>query len=220
MLQKIILSIVLVSLTSCCLIPNFLAPRSTKGIPYGADRVLVYDNADDMSQIIWGLAPEWKYEYHLRLERSYLISGEDRDVIHIEFSSQDILELCQARQLLVDVVEGLLERVNASPLAQALSPEPFTADNLEIYIDFQSFFGLYVDPFYIGWAAVIEGMSYFYAFDLKDGMLDTWHTVYEPYSQSKMFATYQRAAEEEYKKKHPMTRPSVLKEERYHPLVN
>jgi len=209
MLRHLLTIILLFSLTGC------VKPNPEFSVD---DRVLIFDNTDDMSQLIWGYATELKYEKHLRLEQSYVISGENHSTIHIEFSTQDILELCEARQLLVDVVEGLLDRVNNSAVAFSLEPDPFTADHLEIYIDFESYYGLWTDPFYIGWVALEGGMSYFYAFTLKYKDLDFWHSRYEPYFQSKSFALFQRAAEQQYEKAHPKKKPSILTEERYHPL--
>lgn len=184
------------------------------------DPILLMENADDVSEVIWGYASELRYDKHLRLEKSWVCTSDidGKSTIHIEFSSQDILELCEARQLFVDVIEGFLDRINNKGIMASFEPSPFTANNLEIYIDFQSFYGEYVDPFYIGWVTLQDGIVYYYAFTLKDHKLDTWNFTYETYAQSKSFALYQRAAEEEYRLSHPTKKPTKLEHERYHPL--
>lgn len=218
MFRNLFIIVSLIFLSSCSpgMVPCPVTERPLK--PLYNERVRVFENTDDVAQLIWSYATELKYEKRLRLEHSCVIAGEDYSKIRIQFSSQDILELCEARQLLVDVVEGLLARVNESDVGLELEPYPLSADYLEIYIDFQSFYGEYLDPFYIGWVALEDGFSYFYAFDLKNKKLDTWSTHYEPYFQSRSFALFQRAAEEQYKQAHPKNKPSVLSRERYHPL--
>ncbi|MBA3958371.1 MAG: hypothetical protein H0X51_08290 [Parachlamydiaceae bacterium] len=182
------------------------------------DRVLVNDDADDVSQIIWDLTTEFKYEHDLHLEHSYLCAGKDHTTIRIEMRTQLIIELCEARQLIVDFVEELLDRINNSPVSMKLSPTPFTAEHLEISIDFESYFGRYIDPLYIGWVDLEGGIVYYYAFTVKGHRLDNWHSRYEPYFLAKSFATFRRDAEERYHRAHPTNRQTKLKDVRYQPL--
>lgn len=183
------------------------------------NQVLAFDDPDDLSYLVWAYATELKYEKHLRLEQALVCAEPDRSKIKLEFSSQDILELCPARQLLVDVVEGLLDRINLSAVSFQLRPIPFVAENVEIRINFESYYGIYVDPTYIGWIVLEDGMAYYYGFDLKDYRhvrQVSWSTRYEAYSKSRAFAYAQRAAEEQYQLDHPVKRKlSVLGEEQY-----
>ena len=52
----------------------------------------------------------------------------------------DVMELCDARELIVDVVEGLLLELNRNPiLACQFLHYPLTPSDLEIYIRFKVF---------------------------------------------------------------------------------
>lgn len=188
------------------------------------ERVMMQFDTDDFSQVVWDYVTELKYDHRLHIENAMVCFDGDSK-IRLQFSTQLILELCEARDLLVTVAEGLLDRVNHSKaLSEYLNPYPLTADQLEIYIDFQSFYGIYDDPFYIGWVVLEEGMSYFYAFNLKDKRLNThqyrfdfWNSRIEPYFKSRSFVYAQREAERKYKESHPLPAPTSLLPERFIP---
>lgn len=158
---------------------------------------------EDLTFAVEEYAAELKHEHRLYLEDCMVCWSPDGAKIRLEFITQHILELCPARELLVDVVEGLLYRLNTNYIPEDLRPIPFTADNLELYIRFESFFGKFVDPFYIGWIALEQGISYFYAFTLENPKLDVFHTRWEPYYKSLTIVKAQRAAEKEYRMTHP-----------------
>lgn len=180
-----------------------------------AERYLIQFDADEYSQIVWEYVTELKYDHRLHLENA-LVCFDGESKIRLQFITQHILELCDARALLVDVVEGLLDRLNYSKDASAsLSPYPLTADQIEISIDFESFYGIYDDPFYIGYVALEQGMSYFYAFNLKNKKLDIWNSRSEPYFKSLSFVKFQRAGEEKYEMTHPKPKPFASFPDRY-----
>lgn len=181
------------------------------------DRVKVQANTEDLSAVIWDYTIELAHDKQLRLENSYVVAGDGYSVIRMEFTSQAILEVGPARQLLVDLVEGFLDRVNKSPVAAELIPYPFDANHLEIYIDFESFYGVHVDPFYVGWMVLEQGMAYYYAFDLKNMKKDFWDARIEPYDKSRSYVYLERAAEEHYKAKHVLP-PTPLSDQKYRPL--
>lgn len=187
--------------------------------PAPEPREMIFVNNPEFSAILWDYATELKYDKHLHLEHSYVCADENHVKVRLEFISQDILELCEARILLVDLVEGLLERINDDPVyAFFPAPYPLTPDQLEIYIEFESFHGKFVDPFYIGWMILEKGMTYFYAFNIKDQDNDTWNYRYETYEQSRTFANDQRQAEEKYHQTHAITPKSgdALRDVKYH----
>lgn len=205
---RCLVAIALILSMSSCMVPKYSEEYH--------DRVMMDFDTEEFSQVIWDFATELKYERHLRFEDSYVCFGPETK-IRLEFSSQDLLEMCDARLLLVDVVEGLLDRLNHSKaVASKLIPFPLTADYLEIYIDFQSFHGVYVDPYFIGWVVLEEGTAYYYAFTLKNRDLDMWDFRYEPYFKSRSFAMLQREAEKKYREVHPISKhaPGTSIEER------
>jgi hypothetical protein len=170
--------------------------------PY-EDRVLIQYNTEDLSELVYDYIAELKHDNHLFFETGYIASGANESILRLEFSTQNIMELSEARALLVDTVEGMLSRLNNSRVGFSLQPYPLTADQLELYIDFQSFHGVHVDPFFIGWVALEQGMAYYYAFNLENDRLDFWNSRTEPYAKSRSFVMLERQGEAKYKAKHP-----------------
>lgn len=162
---------------------------------------------------IFNFATPLKYEERLRLEHSFVC---DNGIINLQFSSQVTLELCEARQLLVRMVEGFLKQLNYGYNRRNwLYTDQLTANNLKIQIDFQSFYGVYVDESYIGSLTLEDGVSFFYAFDLKDRSLCGWHSKIEPYSTSLAIVNAQINAEGAYEQKHPKHSSAFSLEERH-----
>lgn len=185
------------------------------------ERVKVQADTQDLSELIWDYTIYLERDRRLFLKNSYVAAAENESFIRFEFTSQLILEMCQARDLLVDVTEGFLERLNQSPVAKELMPYPFDAHHLEIYIYLESFHGEYVDPFYVGWIALEKGMAYYYAFDLNnhrpflhDQQIDEWHTRIEPYEKSRTYVLFERKALQHYGETHPKPE-STLASERF-----
>lgn len=178
------------------------------------NRVLREIDTERVSEIIIPYSVALEHEKHLLLEHSYIVYDAPQNSIRLQFITQNIMEMRDARELLVDVVEGLLERINDSALAGSLFPQPFTADQLEIYINFQSWHTRYADPFYIGWVVLEDGMAYYYAASLKDFTHDYWYRRYEPYFKSRSFVMIEREAQKEYRKDHPHFDPYSLDEKK------
>jgi len=206
------LLVIAVIMTGCCSTPH--------GYNFYKDRVLEYTDTTDISKIIWDFTTELHHDKRLNLETSYVCAEPFNSTIRMQFNSMAILEMCEARQLLVYVVDGLLDRINNSAVSQQLRPYPFTADQIQVTINFEAFYGVYNDPFYIGCIIMENGMVYYYAFNIKDDYLHRWHldkwnSRFEKYFQSRMFAYQQQNAEAAYKKAHPPKSTEALKESRY-----
>lgn len=151
-----------------------------------------------------------KHDKHLYLEDSQVCNGGE--LIKLSFRSQQSLELCEARQLIVDVVEGFLTQLNGKQTYTDFNPS-----NLKVTIDFQSFHGAYIDRSYIGWLVMEKELTYYYAFDIKCSQLSVKHTFtdgfrmrVEPYSLSLSYATSENDAELEYVLRHPKPAPFFL----------
>lgn len=159
---------------------------------------------DSFSEVIIPYALELKKTKRLRFEDSKVYYGDFVDRFRVIFSTQHILELCDARELLVDVVEGLLNRMNESPeVVASFDHSPITADDLEIYFSFESSFVEYLDPSYIVWMSLHDGYVYIYDGTLKDYYRDFWDARIEPYYKSLLFVNIARQAEKAYDKAHP-----------------
>lgn len=168
------------------------------------DRWLLEFDTEQYSQIIWDYATELKHDKFLNLEQAYVCMNSEATTIHLEFITQDILEMCEARILLVEVVDGFLDRFNHSKaIGKIAYPYPMTEAQLELYINFESYYGIYVDPFYIGWIALEDGIAHYYAFTLKNQKLDLFNVRSEPFFKSRSFVHFEKDAEQRYRLHHP-----------------
>lgn len=157
---------------------------------------------DSMTRLVVGYAVELKYEMHLRLEHARVLYGEHPQLV-LQFSSQDILDVKKARELLVDLVAGYLERINSENLVfEADLSHYYDVRDLDINIDFQSAYAQYADPFYIGSVILQDGMAYYYAADLKNDELTFWHSRIEPFFKSRSIVMAEREGEADYQAKY------------------
>lgn len=172
----------------------------------------------EATKVMMFFANEMFHKKHLKLQDSKVfIKDGSISRFRLEFISQDLLTLCEARELLVDVTEGIKDRVVNDEFLAGYLPIGFDASNIEIFINLESYWGLYGDPMYIGWIILQEGMSYFYAFDLKDHhfQFTCWHSHVEPFYKSHQIVTFQREAEKQYRSTIAPSKEDKLKELRY-----
>lgn len=167
-------------------------------------------NSEEFTWIVMDLNQKWKHERHLFLEDSNVFYGQYVNALRFDFSTMLILDVKEARDLIVDVTEEILKAINTNPLiTDDLKYYPFTANNLEIYISFDSFYGRYVDPYKVGRIDLENGDVYIWADDVKDKLLYYWHYREEPYFKSREIRYMEKAAEEKYEREN-MTPPSPL----------
>lgn len=160
---------------------------------------------EPVSDVVLRYATELKYDHELELEDSQIFYDDSLRRVRLQFYTQKIIELCDARFLIVEIVEELLARLNASGAARdQMLKRHFDPYDLDIYIHFGSFFVTYVDPAYISWVNLREGITTFYSGDLFLMRLDTWHARSEAYYKSRLFATIMKDAKENYKHTHPV----------------
>lgn len=179
-------------------------------------------DAPEIVHAIQHFLPYLRHEKHLRLEDAGVYYGDYIHTIRMQFISMDVMEIREARMLLVDLVEGLLAELNQNPI---LAPEfityPLTPLSLEIYIDFQSYYGMHCDPYFVGWMKLEKGTSYFYAFDLKYNGLNCWDFRTESYSKSLELTVYERESEQLFKQAVEIEEntPDYLRKEQYRPNI-
>ena len=196
----------------CCITPKYDW--------YGKGDWVKKIDGPEIVHVIQNYLAYLRHEKHLRLEDSGVWYNETINTVRMEFISQDVLEVREARMLLVDIVEGLLVELNKNPV---LAPEyityPLTPQQLEIYVNFESFHGEYVDPYYVGWMYLEDGICYYYAFDLKQDGLNFWDYRIEPYYKSREFVIYERESEDLFKQAVEMEhQPKKLSKEQYVPV--
>lgn len=159
-------------------------------------------NSEEMTWIVETVMSKWRHEpgRRLKLEHSSLYYNTTISALRLEISSQEIVEIDVARALLVDLVEDILREINSNPIiSNELISYPFTPNQLRIDINFESFHGIYVDPYYVGCVCLSDGMVRYNAFDMKDDQWYTWHSRVEPYTKSREISVIERAADKKFR---------------------
>jgi len=156
-------------------------------------------DSEELSEVVIRFAVHLEHERNLYLEHSRVFFDDKIEKLRLDFSSQDIIELCRAREDLVYVVEGLLKRINEHMLLRGqLAHRPFTAKDLDIHITYESYHARYVNPMYIGYTILENGRSYFYTSELNTRGTDYWQRRTELYSKTREFARFYAEAEAPY----------------------
>ena len=183
-------------------------------------------DSEELSRLVINFSVNMKVEKHLELEDSWASYDDYITKICLQYTSQRMLTVYDARLLMVEVVEDFLNRLNNNTIVSfELNRFPFTADDLDVKITFESYYGRYVDEQYVGLAWLQAGCVHFYAFDRKDKTLNgiDWdHHRFEPYSKSRELALIKRLADISYLEhiENPNTssRKAGYLPERYFPL--
>lgn len=174
-------------------------------------------NSAEATSVIQDFAVETEKKHNLQLQQAKTYYDDGIHAIQLQFITQDLIEMCEARELIVDMTENLLAKLNQnSLLATDFANYPFRPSNLEIYITFESYFGRFVDPFYIRWICMEDGLVDYYTFDLLDNTKNKWHVRHEAYSTSREIVVYQREAERKYKEIYE-AKVNVFGDTRYYP---
>jgi hypothetical protein len=183
-------------------------------------------DSEEISKIVINFSTKMKIDKHLELEDSWAAYDDYITKLCLQYSSQRLLTVYDARLLMVELVEEFLYRLNNNTIVSyELDHFPFTADDLDVKITFESFYGRYVDELYVGMAWLQAGCVHFYAFDRKDPSLNgiDWdHDRFEPYTKSRELALIKRQADlpyiEHVPNPNPDRRPRVIRlPERYVP---
>lgn len=156
-------------------------------------------DSEELSKIVINFSVKMKIDKHLELEDSWAEYDDYITRLCLQYSSQRLLTLYDARLLMVELVEELLYRINNNTIVSfEIDTFPFTANDLDVKITFESYYGRYVDEQYIGLAWLQAGCVHFYAFDRKDTSLNgiDWdHHRFEPYTKSRELALIKKEAD-------------------------
>lgn len=175
--------------------------------PYDLPVITQKVDVVSFSEVIIPYAVELGHSHRLRFEDSKVYYDDFAFRFRVIWSSQTILELCEARDLLVNVVEGLLERMNANPqVIASFDHYPITADDLEIYFFYESYFIEYVDPTYQAFVSLHDGCVRYINGLIKNPRIDFWDIRTETYEEAYRFATLMKASEQAYEEAHEKKR--------------
>lgn len=153
-------------------------------------------DSEEVSRLVIFFSKQMEVENRLFLEDSYATYNENIQQIILKYSSQTLLTFCEARSLIVDLVEGFLDLINSNPqLSGQLADYPFSAYNLDVRINFESYYGKYSDEQYMGLIWLQNGCVHFYAFERKDYSIDHDQYRFEPYFKSRELALLKKEAD-------------------------
>ncbi len=179
-------------------------------------------DSEELSRLVINFSTKMKIEKHLELEDSWTAYEDYINRLCLRYSSQRLLTVYDARLLMVELVEELLYRLNNHTiLSFELKHFPFTADDLDVRINFESYFGRFIDEQYVGLMWLQAGCIHYYAFNRKNDTIDWSHQRFEPYSKGKELALLKRQADLPFinKREHenPPARPNTFLFDRYTP---
>jgi|GEM_PF-7005409 len=160
----------------------------------------------EISREVYALTTRLAYEKRLRFEDSTTYYGDHIESIRLVLSTQQLIDIPEARELVVDIMEELLQRLNSNPIIMSNTFDPpLKVEQIELLIGFESYGGLYIDPFYIGCVRVVGGQVFFEDFEVRDLEKDWWHYRNEPYWMSLMFVQNAQEADKVYRATHQIT---------------
>lgn len=175
-------------------------------------------DSEELSKIVINFSKKMDVDYHLFLEDSYATYDDSIKQVVLKYSSQRLLTFCEARLLIVELVEEFLFRLNNNTIVSfELENYPFTADNLDVRVNFESFYGKYSDEQYIGLIWLQDGCVHYYAFDRKDNTADWDQHRFEPYTKSRELALIKKEADLPFTDINPPKKPNTYIYDRYQP---
>ncbi|CRX38750.1 hypothetical protein [Estrella lausannensis] len=153
------------------------------------DRV---DN-EEMTKIVLTYARDLKKQYKLKLHDSRMYYNDSIYKLRLDFTSQQISDLCEARFVLVDIVEGYLKRINENSILRGqIANRPFSANNIEVHVTFTSFYVKLDDPMYVQSMILEDGTAFFFNAELGQRTSEYWHKRIEPYSKTLQIVNIER----------------------------
>lgn len=148
---------------------------------------------EEMTKIVLSYARDLKKEYKLKLHDSRMMYNDTIYKLRLDFTSQQISDLCEARFILVDIVEGYLKRINENSILRGqIANRPFGPMNLEVHVTFTSFYVKYDDPMYVQSIILEDGTSFFFNAELDNRTSEYWHKRIEPYSKTLQIVNIER----------------------------
>lgn len=159
----------------------------------------------EVSKIAYSLEKELlDTEGDFHLCKAFLCDHEEDNVLErtiiIEYYSQEILELEEGRDLIVHMTEYVIGKVNKHPFLFRTMPQaPIDASHLNLIIEFESYYGKYVDPLYLGRIELRDGIVRYYANTALDFQTIVFQRHIEDYTTARMITQVKQEVEMEHK---------------------
>jgi hypothetical protein len=143
----------------------------------GADHIKFSD------KVVSAYSKDIKSRYNLQLDGSGGAMMEDIKEVSLMYHSYQTLKLEQARIMIVDCAENLLNRINSDlKIRPYLHNYPFTIKNIELTLGFYDHKGGFVKDEYIASVALLDGTIFYAQFNSSKNIMEHIHS--EPYSEA------------------------------------
>jgi hypothetical protein len=140
---------------------------------------------------------ELRGKYDIRLDTAATYYNPGIGGLCLRYTSEELFDLCEARNLLVDLVDSLIRQISLDPgVGGAVTFPPFTSDNLDLIITFDSFYGQYVDLQYVNQIRLENGLVRYYAFSAFNCDAEHFEKHSEPYETARLNSYAWRKAKE------------------------
>ncbi len=141
---------------------------------------------EDVTRVVisWACQLHTEQFHGLILEESSSYSDDYLRSVCVRLTTTDLIDLCEARKLLVEVAEGFIDGINYHPDIAMRLEYPFSANQLNLIITFESLFGQYVDERYMNQVRLQNGVVTYYAFDAFDPKMMGFHKHTESFEQA------------------------------------
>lgn len=163
----------------------------------GCAPVEVFYPSEALARLEIGNVVQMGETYDIRLDQSSTVYNPNIGTLCLRYTSEEIFDMCQAREMLVDLVDSLLMQINENIPIQ-ISNGPLTPDRLDLVITYDTFFGEYCDEQYVNQVRLQGGEVTFFAFTAFDCQYDYFEKHCEPYRTSQINVTAYRDAYEQF----------------------
>lgn len=161
----------------------------------GCSRSLGWCPVEDATNAIFFAYSKLDPKWLLNLEDSCIKYDHGIVQLNLCFSSMVTVDLCDARYLLVDIVENYLKIFNEHyVLSGEIKSRPLTPDDLYLIVTFESYYGRYVDEQYTNQIRMYKGCVTYYDFEAFDPTTDVFHKHTEMYRNTLMIVAAQTRA--------------------------
>lgn len=131
---------------------------------------------DDVTRSITFYSKQLERDKRLILETSCVEYDGCIETVQLCYLSHALLDIPKAREMIVDVANGVLKALNENELIRPeLCHLPLSVEDLYIIINFDSYYGEYIDLSYTNHIILKEGQLHYYSFDAYNHNKETWH---------------------------------------------
>lgn len=165
-------------LAACC--------RSTGMCPVGDIARLI---------VFWSVELEKEENHWLKLEESSVYYDGGIGSLCLRYSTTDLMEMCEARHLIVKVADGFVSLMNQYGMdSDDWMPLPYPVEKLDIVITVESLYGQYIDERYVAQIRLHGGCVTYFAFNAFDAEAHMFHKHTESFEMAQILSTAYREA--------------------------